>query len=172
MHQVVKRISAHLYKEFFCSGILLNISVYTLWPLVLFLFCSSILLPLLSSPANDNFTYKVIFFFKKYLRAFTEVGKKHSVPVFLFHPLVFASPKTDFDQVADQGDRCKVFCENQHIIFGVINFEWQKEQRHSLSVLIVSTCTCMYIFVKEDLRPSCTYKHPIRHVSCHKKYQW
>lgn len=68
----------------------------------------------------------------KNLKAFTEVGEKHSVPVFLFHPLVFASPKTNFDQ----GDSCEVFCENQHIIFGVINFEWQKRQRHSLPALI------------------------------------
>ena len=80
----------------------------------------------------------MIFFSKKNLNVFTEVGKKHSVPVFLFHPLVFAPSKTNFDQVHDQGDSCEAFCENQHIIFGVINFEWQKGQRHSLSALIVS----------------------------------
>lgn len=90
--------------------------------------------PLPSSPVNNNLITKWSSFFKKNLKAFTEVGKKLSVPVFLFHPLVFASPKTNFDQ----GDSCEVFCENQHIIFGVINFEWQKRQRHSLPALIVS----------------------------------
>lgn len=79
---------------------------------------------------------------------FTEVGKKHSIPAFLFHPLVFVSPKTNFDQEHDQGDGCGLFCGNQYIIFGVINSEWQKGQSHSLPVLIVSSS------VKEHLRPN------------------
>ena len=81
----------------------------------------------------------ILYYFKKNLKTFTEVGKKRSVPVFLFHPLVFESPKANLDQVYDQEDNCEVFCENQHIIFGVVNVEWQKGQRHSLSALIVST---------------------------------
>ena len=66
------------------------------------------------------------------------MGRKHSVPVFLFHPLVFALPKKNFDQVPVQGDRCEVFCGNELIIFGVINSEWRRGRRHSLSAFIVS----------------------------------
>jgi len=84
---------------------------------------------LLPYPNKRNFVLKNVEVFK-------DVGRKYSVPTFLFHPLVFATMKTNFDQVSDQGDRCKVFCGNQHIIFGVINSEWQKGKRHSLSALI------------------------------------
>ena len=99
----------------------------------------------------------MIFFSKKNLKVFTEVGKKHSVPVFLFHPLVFVSPKTDFDEVHDQRDSCEVFCENQHIVFGVINSKWLKGQRHSPSALIVSMS--LLINKEENLMTICTYKH-------------
>ena len=66
------------------------------------------------------------------------MGRKHSVAAFLFHPLVFASPNKNFDHVPDQGDRCKVFCGNELVIFGVINSKWRRGQRHSLSAFIVS----------------------------------
>ena len=72
---------------------------------------------------------------------FTEVGKKHRAPAFLFHPLVFDSPTqtTNFDVIRDQRDGCELFCGHQYFIFGVINSEWQKGQSNLLSTLIVST---------------------------------
>ena len=96
------------------------------------------------------------------------MGRKYSVPTFLFYPLVFATMKTNFDQVSNQGDRCKVFCGNQHIMFGVINSEWQKGKRHSLSGLIVSIFVSISMFV-EDLSALCTCKHKIRHVHVTRK---
>ena len=70
---------------------------------------------------------------------FTEVGKKHRAPAFLFHPLVFDSPTpTSFDVTQDQKDGCELFCGHQYFIFGVINSEWQKGESNLLSKLIVS----------------------------------
>ena len=72
------------------------------------------------------------------------MSKQHGVPTFLFHPLTFHLPTANLDQIRDQQDGCKVFCGNQYFIFGVINSEWQKEQSHPISTLIVSSFVLDY----------------------------
>ncbi|KAJ7386404.1 hypothetical protein OS493_008528 [Desmophyllum pertusum] len=54
----------------------------------------------------------------KHLKEFTELGKEHGVPTFLFHPLVFVLPTTTL------------------IRSRIKEMAWQKGQSHSLSTLI------------------------------------